>query len=54
MGQAGRMFSAFDDLVVRMQFFDVQETAKFDMLCCVVDFIVRENDCMLYRSICMI
>ncbi len=36
------MFSGFDALVTQLKYFDVQETAKFDAVCGVVEFVIAE------------
>lgn len=40
VAESGRMYSSFDELVGRLRHFDCAETAKFDVLCCVMNCVV--------------
>jgi hypothetical protein len=42
VAEPNRMFSSFDELVGRLQNFNITETAKFDTLCCVINCIVAD------------
>jgi hypothetical protein len=56
VAESGRMYSSFDELVGRLRHFDCAETAKFDVLCCVMNCVVcaREYSFYLYHSITLV